>query len=240
MQNKNCEKSLYCGIQDKEYPLLLRGLSKKPEKIYYKGNIDIVNAYKNVAVIGSRNASKEGLRLAYETGQMVAEQGLNVVNGLALGCDTEALRGALSKSGKCIAILPCGIEQVYPKSNQKLAELILENGGCILSEYPPGTPIKKYQYVERDYLQSGISQGVLMIEAQEKSGTMHTVEFAIRQYRRLACYYAGILKGATGNQYVEKLGKAEILKVREDVQLFLEQVGTEDSYEQLSFDWSNI
>lgn len=240
MINKNYEKSLCCRIEDEEYPVLLRELYKKPEKIYYKGNIEIVNKYKNIAVIGSRNASQDGLKLAYETGQTVAEQGMNVVNGLALGCDTEALKGALSRGGRCIAILPCGIGRIYPKSNQKLAEQVLENGGCILSEYPPETPVKKYQYIERDYLQSGISQGVLMIEAQEKSGTMHTVEFAIKQYRRLACYQAAILKGATGNQYVENLGKAQILKEKRDVESFLKQVNKEKFYEQLSLEWLDM
>lgn len=227
----------YCTIEDKEYPSVLRNIADFPYVIYYRGDIGILNQNKNIAVIGTRKSSDVGVHLSYKAGEMVGDKGINLVNGLALGCDTEALKGALSKGGKCAAVLPCGLDQVQPKSNLKLAEKILEYGGCLLSEYPVGTIAERYRYVERDRLQSGVSQGVLMIEAEEKSGTMHTINFALKQRKRLACYYHGLLKGASGNRYLESLGKAQILKTEEELSLFIDSLLSEEEYEQLSFEF---
>lgn len=224
----------YCTITDKEYPAELKAIGHAPAVIYYKGNIEIVNQYKNLAVIGSRNISQMGIKFAYDTGKSVGEAGLNLVNGLALGCDTQALKGALEAGGRCVAILPCGLEQIQPKSNIALAGEILAKGGCLLSEYPVGTKLQKYQYVERDRLQSGISQGVLVIEAEEKSGTMHTVDFALKQYKRLACYYYKLLNLSSGNRYLEEKGKAKILKSENDLRQFINSISAEETYEQLS------
>ncbi len=229
----NLSEILLCTTEDECYPTVLRESVKKVKMLYYKGHIDIVNQYKNVAVIGSRNASAEGLKLAYRAGQQAAEKGITVVNGLALGCDTEAIKGALSVGGRCVAIMPCGLEQIYPKSNQKLADEILTKGGCLLSEYPVGTSIQKHQYVERDRLQSGISQGVLIIEAEKMSGTMHTAEFARQQYKRLACYAAAMLKLSTGNRYLEEKNMATILQGDADTENFLNGILDEPKYEQL-------
>ncbi len=153
-----------CTAEDSCYPLELKRAGKIPPVIYYKGNILAVNERKNIAVIGSRKASEEGIRLSYETGKLVADRKMNLVNGLALGCDTEAIKGALSVGGICIAIMPCGLDEIQPSSNRRLAEQILETGGCLISEYPIGTKVEKYRYVERDRLQSGISQAVLIVE----------------------------------------------------------------------------
>lgn len=224
----------YCLAKDEHYPVCWRNLSGMPAVIYYKGAIEIINAYKNVAVIGSRKASAKGRELSYKTGKMIGESGLNLVNGLALGCDTEALRGALAAEGRCIAILPCGLEQIQPKANQELANEVIKKGGCLLSEYPVGTEPQKYRYVERDRLQSAISQGVLVVEAEKESGTMHTVNFAMKQYKRIACYQDKLLEFASGNKYLEEYGKAQILKKDEDVDEFLKKVLEEKEYEQMS------
>lgn len=227
-----CEKS------DIRYPRGMKELSNMPSLLYYKGNIEIVNQYKNVAVIGSRKASKEGLVFAYDTGKIAAELGINVVNGLALGCDTEALRGALSVGGKCIALMPCGLDRIQPSSNSRLAYDILESGGCLISQYPPGTDVQKYYYIERDRLQSAISQGVLLVEAQMKSGTMHTAEYAIRQYKRLACYWYRMVGMASGNQVLEEKGKASTIKTENGVRDFLVEIKGEGTFEQLSLELS--
>ena len=92
-------------------------------------------------------------------------------------------------------------------------------------------------YVERDRLQSGISQGVIIIEAEKESGTMHTAKYAINQYKRLACYYHRMLEMSSGNKYLEDIGKAEILKSDHDLQIFLQTIVKENDYEQLTFDF---
>lgn len=228
----------YCLIEDAQYPSVMRELKGMPPLLYYKGNIEILNQQKSVAVIGSRKMSEEAIKLAYSTGTVVAEKGLNLVNGLALGCDTQALRGALDAGGRCVAILPCGLEQVQPKSNQWLADKILDKGGCLISEYPIGTSVQKHQYVERDRLQSGVSQGVLIIEAEINSGTMHTARFASAQARRLACYYHALLGLSSGNKYLEETEKAQALKTKGDLEDFLDGIQKIKSYEQLTFDFS--
>lgn len=227
----------YCTAEDSCYPAALKSIGQVPPVIYYKGNISIVNDRKNIAVIGSRQVSEAGVKLSYETGRLVAGKQMNLVNGLALGCDTESIKGALTAGGNCIAVMPCGLEQIQPPSNRRLAEQILKTGGCLISEYPIGTKIEKYRYVERDRLQSGISQAVLIVEAMERSGTMHTADFAWKQNKKLVCYYYKMLEFASGNQYLETSRRAQILKSMDDALNFLDSVYNDPApelYEQLT------
>lgn len=226
-------KAKSCVPDCAQYPRSLQGIQKPPAVLYYKGDIHLLNDAKSVAVIGSRNVSEQGRKLARHVGRFMAENRITVVNGLALGCDAEALKGALEVHGRCVAIMPCGLDQIVPKSHQKLALEILENGGCLLSEYAEGTRPVKYQYVERDRLQSGVSQGVVIIEAELKSGTMHTADFAIKQKKRLACYYDKLLDFSSGNRYLEESGKAFVIKKDSDLHTFIENLQNE-VYEQLS------
>lgn len=222
-----------CREDDDRYPNELRNLKGMPSLLYYKGNIEIINQHKNIAAIGSRTLSEQGSKLAYRTGIKIAEEGFNLVNGLALGCDTLALKGALSVNGKCVVFLPCGLDRILPASNQKLVEEILEKGGCLLSEYPEKTAVQKYRYVERDRLQSGISQGVIVIEAEQNSGTMHTADFAMRQYKRLACYAYSLLQMSSGNQYLENTGKSTVLHDETGLAAFLDNIKQSQTYEQM-------
>lgn len=141
----------YCTIEDNNYPVALKEVPDRPAVLYYKGEIGILNTYKNIAVIGSRNSSPKGRKLAYKTGRALVGGGMTIVNGLALGCDAEALRGgALDVRGRCVVVMPCGLDDIQPKSNSGIAQRIIDLGGCILSEYPVGASRNKYQYVERD------------------------------------------------------------------------------------------
>lgn len=224
----------FCTVQDDIYPAELRSLTDRPVLLYYKGNIQICNTFHNIAIIGSRHCSENGMKLSYESGKIVAKNNINVVNGLALGCDTAALQGAIDNGGKCIIFLPCGLDDIQPKSNKKLAEEIISHGGCIISEYAPDTKLTKYNYVQRDRLQSGVSQGVIVIEAEQNSGTMHTAQFAINQYKRLACYYHALLKFSSGNQYLAEAGKASVIAGNNDLESFISEVATTTRYEQMS------
>ena len=141
--------------------------------------------------------------MAYNAGSIIGKNGFNLVNGLALGCDAEALKGALAAGGKCAVVLPCGINEIYPKSNQWIAEEVLKQGGCLISEYPEGTRPEKYRFVQRDRLQSGMSQGVLVVEAMEKVVLCILQSMQKNRIARLACYYHGLLKYSTGNNVLE-------------------------------------
>lgn len=211
-------------MNDAEYPVLLSGISDPPSVIYFRGNIGVINERRNIAVVGSRHVSPYGIKLAYETGRKLAEKGINVVNGLASGCDTHALKGALSAGGKCIAVMPCGLGQIVPVSNTRLAEDVLRHGGCLISEYPAGTPVRKYQYVRRDRLQSGISDGVIVTEAEEMSGTMYTARFAMQQGRSLACIDGRLLKYASGNWWLSGQNGVKVIGCIEELDDFAVEI----------------
>ena len=240
MENKRSDmlqQIKICREDEEKYPQCLRELKERPSILYYRGDIEILNQYRSVAVIGSRKISENGGKLAFHAGSVVGKKGLNLINGLALGCDTEALKGSLKVGGRCVAILPCGLNEIYPKSNQWLAEEILKQGGCLVSEYPADIRPEKYRFVQRDRLQSGMSQGVLVIEAMEKSGTMHTVEYAKKQRRRLACYYHEFLRYATGNSKIENSYSAKVIKESKDLEEYLDSIKEEEEYTQMCFDF---
>ena len=180
-----------CEKGDQFFPKRFEERKGLPERFFYKGDISFLNDFRSIAVIGSRNASKDEMLWAYSSGQYAAMEGYAVVNGLAVGCDTAALRGALSKDGRCVAVLPCGLDMIVPSVNGMLAEEILEKGGCLISEYPVGTEPEKYRFVQRDRLQGGLSEAVLVVCADEDSGSLKTAEFAGKQgvkvikYRKL-------------------------------------------------------
>ena len=201
-----------CESTDEDFPIALNVLKKKPSCIYYVGDIGVLNREKNVAIVGSRDCSEYARHLAYEAGKIAATKHLTVVNGLAVGCDTEALLGALEKNGRCVVVLPGGLNQLYPKQNEKLADRIISSGGCLISEYPPDTKPQRYTFVERDRIQSGLSQGVLVIETASDGGTMHTANAAVSQAKRLAVYASALLKNATGNRLLEEQRKAYVIE----------------------------
>ncbi len=216
------------------YPKGLMTITNAPSKLYYAGSIGIINQHRNIAVIGSRQVSDNGILLAYQTGYALAKSDINVVNGLARGCDTYALDGALAVSGKCVAVLPCGLDQIVPRCNTGLAARILSKGGCLLSEYLPETVVQKYQYIERDRLQSGISEAVIVIESGYDSGTMHTVRYAMKQGRSIACFDSRLVKNASGNRWLEQQYGIEVFRTIEDLEHFLSKIQNQWKYRQMT------
>ena len=101
-----------CRVDETNYPHDLKKIKDRPEVLYYRGNIDILNEHKSIAVVGSRKISAVGAKLAYNAGSIIGKNGFNLVNGLALGCDAEALKGALAAGGKCAVVLPCGMKYI--------------------------------------------------------------------------------------------------------------------------------
>lgn len=218
------------------YPRRLHSIAGAPDCLYYRGNIECINQNYSIAVIGSRRVSEYGRTLAYQIGYALGRRGINVVNGLALGCDTYALCGALAAGGTCVAVMPCGLERIVPQSNTILAEKLLSNGGCLVSEYPPSAPVLRYQYVERDRIQSGISDGVLVIEAAMDSGTMHTVQYAVRQGRALACIGSQLVQYHSGNQWIEGQNGACVIRETGDLDCFITAIQQQMVYRQMTLE----
>lgn len=178
----------FITIQDDEYPQILKEIYDYPISLYVKGNAKILNS-KSIAIVGCRDATTYGQNSAKYFGYNLAKEGICVVSGLAKGIDSYAHIGALGASGKLnsngktIAVLGNGLDMIYPQENIELANMIIEKGGAIISEYPLGTKPDKMNFPARNRIVSGMSKGVLVVEAKEKSGTLITVDFALEQGR---------------------------------------------------------
>lgn len=192
-----------------------------PNVLYYRGDIALLQS-SVVAVIGSRDISERGKVISRNISRALCKRNKTVLNGLALGCDAEALEEVVNYGGKGIAVMPCGLDQIYPKTNQVLAEKILENGGCLVSEYPVGIKPRKENFVARDRLQALFSQLVIVVESQEKSGTWHTVEYARRLKRPVACYMEKEGASSVGNEMLVRSNKAYALRDNEGMEYVLE------------------
>lgn len=163
------------------YPALLRQISSAPPLLFYRGTLDALNK-PAISVVGSRNASHNGLVTASSFASNLVRRGLCIVSGLALGVDSAAHAGALKSQGSTIAVLGTGIDMVYPSTNKKLAYDITENGGLI-SEFPCGTPPLAAHFPRRNRIVSGLALGVVVVEAKLKSGSLITAKLALDQGR---------------------------------------------------------
>lgn len=167
-------------IENSKYPKLLRQIYDPPKVLYVKGNAEILNDT-SVAIIGCREASEYGINCSEYFSYNLAKAGINIVSGLARGIDSFAHIGALKAKGKTIAVVACGLDIVYPKENIILEEQIIKNDGAIISEYPLNTKPERHHFPSRNRIISGISKGVIVVEAKEKSGSLITVDFAVEQ-----------------------------------------------------------
>ena len=169
-------------MQDAGYPSRLRCISDPPMVLYYQGYMPDLEEQPAVGVVGTRKATAHGIQNAREMARQITACGGLVVSGGAAGIDTAALEGALDVSGSCVAVLGCGADVVYPKSNRVLFQKIADRG-CILSEYPPGTEPRPWQFPERNRIISGLANGVLVVEAPKNSGALITAREAFSQGR---------------------------------------------------------
>lgn len=199
--------------------------NQMPDYLYYRGDINLLQS-SVVAVIGSREISERGKAISRNITQALCKREKTILNGLALGCDAEVLKEVVEIGGKGIAVMPCGLDQIYPKANQELAEGILEKGGCLISEYPVGIKPRKENFVARDRLQALFSRLVIVVESQEGSGTWHTVEYARRLKTPVACYMEKDGTSSEGNEMLVQSKKAYALRDNEGMDFILELSGS--------------
>lgn len=166
---------------DDDYPALLREVPAPPPLLYYRGQI-VETDSTAVAIVGTRKVTAYGKEMAYRIAYDLAKAGVTIISGLALGVDGVAHRAALEAGGRTIAVLGSGIDVIYPGRHRDLARKI-EQQGAVLSEYPLGTPPDRYNFPPRNRIISGLSRGVVVIEAPERSGALITVDFAAEQGR---------------------------------------------------------
>ena len=181
---EECEKKRLniLTIQDAAYPSRLKNIPDPPLVLYYKGQLPDFDSEPVIGVVGTRKASAYGLTVAKRMGYQIGKCGGLVVSGMAYGIDGLAMSGALTAGAKTVGVLGCGADIVYPQSNRSLFRDV-ERYGCILSEFAPGQPAAKWTFPMRNRVISGLSCGVLVVEAPEKSGALITARLALEQGR---------------------------------------------------------
>lgn len=184
MQKNNID---IININENDYPQLLKQIYDAPISLYIKGDKKILNN-KSIAIVGCREASEYGKKVAKYFAYNLTQNKFNIISGLAKGVDSFAHIGSICAGnkedyGKTIAVIGNGLDSIYPSENIQLAKKIIENGGAIISEYPLGTKPDKMNFPARNRIISGMSNGVVVVEAKEKSGTLITVDFALEQGR---------------------------------------------------------
>jgi DNA processing protein len=170
-------------LQDSTYPENLKSIFDPPLVLYVKGEFAEQDLY-GIAIVGSRRSTAYGRAVAQKLAAQLAEHKLTVVSGMARGIDSIAHRGALTAGGRTIAVLGCGLDVVYPPENHQLMQNIIESG-AVISEFPMSTPPNKYNFPIRNRIISGLSLGVVVVEAALRSGTMITVGCALEQGREV-------------------------------------------------------
>ena len=204
------------GYYDEEFPQTLRntineeGKLDPPLLLWYRGDLSVLSTT-GLAVIGTREPTKVGVAGGEYLAGEFAKRGLNIISGLAIGCDTCGHKGALKVGGKTTAILANGLDHdsIYPEENQDLAEEIVNSGGLLLSEYRIGTTVNRYNLVARDRLQAGLASATLIIQTGVKGGTMHAANATLMANKDL---FVMLFKDEGTNNHEKCLGNAYLTK----------------------------
>lgn len=218
---------------DSDFPEMLRstvneeGKSDPPVVLYYKGDLSITKL-PGLAVIGTREVTDFGEKAGSFLTEYFSRKGLCIVSGLAIGCDTVGHKAALSAGGKTIAFLAHGLDTIYPPENKELSEKIVENGGLLLSEYPLGISVNRYNLVARDRLQAAMSKATLVIQTGIHGGTMHAANTTLVSMKPL--YVVKFQKKeqnehemSLGNEYLVKKG-AKFISGGDDLEAICESI----------------
>lgn len=225
-------------INDDRFPEKLRKIKNPPAKLYAIGNIDLLNK-PSLAIVGTRHITEYGVKNCEYFAEKMVEKDIPVVSGMAIGTDSVAHKTVLKYGGETIAVLGGGLDCIFPKQNSGLFENIINGDGLVITEYPPDVMAKSERFLERNRIVSGLSEGVLIIEAAYRSGTSVTAKLAYRQGKVVMA-----LPGRLDNSYgvgVNKLIQegAKLVTNIEDVLVnfpqFTNKLGKNHLEKQISF-----
>lgn len=185
--DKEHEKLIEAGIdliisENENFPALLKEIPWPPFAIYIKGKL---NAAQSIAIVGTRRATAQGKAAAKKIAENLAKNGLQITSGLALGIDESAHQGALEAEGTTVAVLPTGLQNIYPKQNKPLADKIIDSEGALISEFPIDYRPYASSFIQRNRIISALSLATIIVEAPEKSGALATARFALEQNREI-------------------------------------------------------
>lgn len=200
----------------KYYPNTLKKIESSPKKLYVEGNINLLNTT-CFSIVGSRACSKYGIEMAKLFSKDLAMQNLTIVSGMALGIDSVAHTMALDIGKNTIAVLGCGFNKIFPKDNISLYKRIIENNGLVISEYSPEIEASSSTFLERNRIVSGISIGLLVVEAAHRSGTSVTASLAQKQGKKVFCipHNIGDKHGVGINRLIKK--GAQVVSSAKDI-----------------------
>jgi DNA processing protein len=209
-------KILYVKASDAGFPQKLLTISEPPKGLYNLGDLKTALDGPTLAVVGSRKVTPYGRQVTDKLVREVAKQGITIISGLALGVDALAHQAALAEQGKTVAVLPSGLDKIYPASHRGLAEDILRSGGALVTEYPAGTEPYPVNFVARNRIVSGLADAVLITEAALKSGTLHTANFALEQGKTVMAVPGNITSDlSAGTNNLIKSGAIPVTEVRD-------------------------
>lgn len=171
-------------ISDKEYPKKLLNISNPPQQLYIMGNLANLENF-GLAIIGCRECSEYGKKIAKSLSFKLSKKGITIISGMAKGIDGYAHIGCMVSGGKTIAVLGSGFNHIYPKENIELFKEIIKTGGTIITEYAPDTKPLGSNFPLRNRIISGLSDGIIVIEARKQSGTLITVDYALEQGKEI-------------------------------------------------------
>ncbi|PWI58178.1 DNA-processing protein DprA [Sulfoacidibacillus thermotolerans] len=234
---KNAERIMmgyqFVLIDDPEYPGLLRHITTPPPILFYKGQFRELT--KSVAVVGTRKCTTYGKNVAFAIARLLAYGEYGVVSGLAQGIDQAAHEGALEAGGVTFAVLGSGIDYIYPRQNQLLADRILANGGAVVSEFLPWTGPERHRFPMRNRIISGLSQAVVIVEAGVRSGALITADFALEQNREVYAVPGSIFSSASaGTNALIACGAIPLIH---PAAMMTEFVTPEKNMERIAHEW---
>ncbi len=213
--------------EDKKYPQKLLQIKNPPEQLYVLGDESLLNK-QSIAIVGSRDCTQYGHEQAKRFAKELAKENICIVSGMAIGIDGAAHIGAKGEMGKTIAVLGCGFNHIFPEENEDLFYEILEEGGCIISEYEPDVEPNSKYFPIRNRIVSGLSDGVLVAEAKKKSGSGVTARLAKEQNKKVYCIPSNIdSKNGIGTGMLIQSG-AKLVLTPEDILVDLGKNVTEN------------
>jgi DNA processing protein len=209
------EEIKVCIFSDYDYPKLLKNIYNPPPLFYYKGNLNIDWDY-SLSVVGSRKMTSYGEKVITKFIPILIQNNIAIISGLAIGIDSMAHKISLDNNGKTIAILGSGLNyyNIYPACNRDLVDKIIKNNGLVISEFPLNTPAFPYNFPQRNRIIAGLSKATLIIEANQKSGSLITAKYALEEGREVLSIPADIFNEVyNGNNELIKEGAAVVNKI---------------------------
>jgi len=215
------EKIEVVSINDNDYPQLLKEIYNPPFIIYYRGDLKNLSEKNLLSIVGTRKMTNYGKTVLENLIPNLVSYGFIIISGLALGTDAYAHQLTLNNKGQTIAVLGSGLDQIYPRANLKLANELLEKGGTIISEFPLGTLPLKQNFPYRNRIISGLSQAILITEADLKSGAMITAKYALEQNREVLALPGEIIKNqSTGTNKLIQAGAKILTEVNDILEIY--------------------